>query len=48
MSELVAWMLEQYPAARLLTEDTCIILRPLTLGRWRVSRADRWSMLDGY
>ena len=44
----LAWMLEQYPAARPTGDGVYIILYPLTFGRWRVSRATVVGMLDGY
>lgn len=38
----------QYPLCRRLDEDHAVILQPLTFGRWRVSRATKWAVLDGY
>lgn len=46
MSDL-EWLAAQYPMVRPLG-DHYAILRPLTFGRWRLSRCDRHSMLDGY
>lgn len=40
-------LLDMYPVAKEMGDDFAI-LAPLTFGRWRVSRADASTVMDGY
>lgn len=45
----LAWLKSMYPLARPLgTVGEYVIVHPLTLGRWRVSRCTASAVLDGW